>query len=753
MRALRWLVLGLVASWGCGSVDAIEPMPPWHHPAPIGDGGTPSAPLPEASVPIPTAPAPPTALDAKLVPAEGCDVTLAELRDAAAKLMDSAVDTAFRTYAATCFPDSFIMYPTINGGGGMVVVNPPDPSRPVEYTGTNNQVSDVDEPDFIKTDGKYFYVATPTGLKILSAWPAEQATILSSTIVAGTPFALFVSGSRLVLYARRYPGVTGIYAQALVSYIGSPCTYGYDCEVNGDGSQTSMFVFDVADPARPLLLRRIDSTGAFLAARRIGTAVHTLLYDGARLPSVSVLPEPLAAFDPKQPKERACNPDLNYAAIEALFADLHDRNRAIIAALPAEALLPALADTKAAGIVAPCDHVMKYQTPVELQRGFTTASTALNLLSLASVDMAADGAVALTAIESPPGFAYASANAFYVGVSARAPGNQYNVQYETLLHKMTLDGAASRYAASGVVSGKILNQFAMDEQQGYLRVAGSTAQVPSYTAQTVVSVVAEQDGGLGVAGSIGGIAPGEDVRSVRFDGDRGYVVTFKKTDPLFVLDMSDPKRPSVLGELKVPGFSTYIHKIDATHLLTLGYDAVDQGDFAWFSGIRLQIVDVTNLAAPKLLAADVIGTRGSSSEALTNHLAFTYLASQGVLTLPMTICEGSDAGGVYGDQMTFSGLVVYRATAAGVLAQLGRIAHEPLASDEPTDAYARCFTWWTDAHSAVKRSFIMDDYVYSVSEEIILASRLADLAHPVRSVSLSGQPTAPDAGVGDAGAD
>jgi len=152
------------------------------------------------------------------------------------------------------------------------------------------------------------------------------------------------------------------------------------------------------------------------------------------------------------------------------------------------------------------------------------------------------------------------------------------------------------------------------------------------------------------------IAPTEDIRSVRFDGDRGFIVTFKKTDPLFVLDLSDPRAPAMMGELKIPGFSTYMHMMDPTHLLTIGYDADDQGDFAWFAGVRLQIFDVTNMADPKLLHYHVIGTRGSSSEALTNQLAFTYFNN--MLSLPMTICEGG-SGGSYGTNMTFNGLIVY----------------------------------------------------------------------------------------------
>jgi hypothetical protein len=224
------------------------------------------------------------------------------------------------------------------------------------------------------------------------------------------------------------------------------------------------------------------------------------------------------------------------------------------------------------------------------------------------------------------------------------------------------------------------------------------------------------------------LAPTEDIRSVRFDGDKGYVVTFKKTDPLFVIDLAQPTRPRVLGELKIPGFSTYMHKMDETHLLTIGYDADDQGDFAWFAGVALQIFDVTNPTDPKLQFKHVIGTRGSSSEALTNHLAFTYYAPKDLLALPMTVCEGG-SGGMHADTMTFSGLMVFDATVEEGFSLKGQVAFPP-------SEWATCGNWWTDASSQVKRSLVIDDFVYSLSDKLLKVNALADLGKDLASVAL-----------------
>jgi hypothetical protein len=237
-----------------------------------------------------------------------------------------------------------------------------------------------------------------------------------------------------------------------------------------------------------------------------------------------------------------------------------------------------------------------------------------------------------------------------------------------------------------------------------------------------------------VAGEIDHIAPTEDIRSVRFNQDTVFIVTFKKTDPLFAFDFSDPEKPVLKGELKIPGYSTYMHLMDETHLLTIGYDADDQGDFAWFQGIMLQIFDISDLTQLELVHKEVIGTRGSTSEAATNHLAFNYFGPKNLLALPMVVCEGNSGGGSYGDMMTFSGLMVYRVTADDGFDYLGGISHEEPETEE--NYYGACNNWWTSSNSIVKRSIIMEDFVYSVALDAINVAHTGSLNDIISSVKL-----------------
>jgi uncharacterized secreted protein with C-terminal beta-propeller domain len=223
------------------------------------------------------------------------------------------------------------------------------------------------------------------------------------------------------------------------------------------------------------------------------------------------------------------------------------------------------------------------------------------------------------------------------------------------------------------------------------------------------------------------IAPAEDIRAVRFDGDRGYVVTFKKTDPLFVLDLRQPAHPEIMGELKIPGFSTYLHRIDPSHLLSIGFDANDHDAFAYFDGLILQLFDVTRPTEPVLLYKEKIGTRGSSSAAITDHLAFNYFDDRKLLAIPMTICEGG-GDGTFGDRLAFSGLLVYDVTVEHGFRRLGGVDHGTQG--------ASCQTWWSHASSQVKRSIFMDDLVFSIASDRMKIQRMSHLGSDLAAITL-----------------
>lgn len=564
-------------------------------------------------------------------------------------------------------------------------------------SGTNTQVAGVDEADIVKNDGRYVYVAMNGALRIIEAL---RPRVLSETKLPGSVREMFVEGDRAVVYVAH--GGTGA----------KRCTYGYDCQFAGDGSRTEILVLDVRDRTAPRIVREIGLSGSLMAARRIGRAVHTVVSDlDAPGPGYSVWPADLPGCGARGSDARTA------------FKKLEVEN---IRKIGASTSLPVMRDL---GVEKPlCDHLL--ETPQGDGQAYTT---------VVSFDMTSDGTPAqTTTLMSRPGAVFASSSGLYVATvhdrANAAGGRWYSFHASSSevsdIHKFRIGESLrdTRYVGSGTVPGHVLNQFSMDEYYGYLRIATTQGRVPDPKVQSSVSVLAEGAGGnLVRVGAVEGLAPGEDIRAVRFDDDRGYVVTFKKTDPLFVLDLYHPARPAVLGELKIPGFSTYMHRIDPDHLLSIGFDANDHGDFAYFDGVILQLFDVSVPTEPRLLHKEKIGTRGSSSEAATNHLAFNYFAEKNLLAIPMTVCEGG-GDGRNGNQLAFSGLLVYDVSLKSGFSRLGGVNHGTVGQS--------CGTWWSNATSQVKRSIFLDDLVYSIATDRLKVQRMSHFGEDVANIAL-----------------
>jgi hypothetical protein len=452
-----------------------------------------------------------------------------------------------------------------------------------------------------------------------------------------------------------------------------------------------------------------------VASRRIGANVYTVVHDAGATEVPGVIYTIVAK---------------SYEDMEAQYAQLLAANDAKIDASPDDFFLPWLTMSKpgdSATPVAPCQYALATQYA---QGG--------SFVSVNTFDLTTLGAPTRTLLASNAGYVYASATSLYLAVD-RLPEQTYGAAYyysshqasDSFVHKFKLDGTDTSYAGSVTLPGHILNQFAMDEYEGVLRVASTRGWAPSANVASYLTTYGVEAGKLTQLGQVGGIAPQEDIRSVRFDGERGYVVTFKEIDPLFVFDLVDARNPTLMGELLIPGFSTYMHPLDKTHLLALGFTADDQGSFAYFSGIQIQIFDVSVLSSPKVLWKKEIGTRGSSSEALTNHLAFNYFAPKKMLALPLTVCEAGDNGS-FGTNMTFAGLMAFDISLETGIAEHGRL---PFAA--PTSG-ADCSQWWTNSKSLVKRSIFMDDFICGLSDAQLQVAALAAMNNVLASVSLAG---------------
>lgn len=306
---------------------------------------------------------------------------------------------------------------------------------------------------------------------------------------------------------------------------------------------------------------------------------------------------------------------------------------------------------------------------------------------------------------------YMSNKAMYVALENR----YYTGKRELNIARFSINGAKIGYAGSGEITGYLNDQFSMDEYNGYLRVA-STVWDNKHENNLYVL-----DDNMQVCGSVLGFAPGETIYSVRFMGSRGYVVTFKQIDPLFVFDLSDPANPRITGELKVPGFSSYLHPVSEDVILGVGYDVKDvyvkddAGNEVIISqqtgGIKLSLFDVSDMGKPKEIDTLVIGERGYS-ELLSNHKAAMFKADDSLLAFPMELYSYS-----YTNHWSGALVVSYLDNR---LAELGRIAAEEENYDEKYYYYfGQRLVYIGDtlyyAQGSVIRSFDLDTLVLKQS--------------------------------------
>ncbi len=228
---------------------------------------------------------------------------------------------------------------------------------------------------------------------------------------------------------------------------------------------------------------------------------------------------------------------------------------------------------------------------------------------------------------------YASATALYLASSEYPMFFDYtHAKEQQMIYKFAL-GSSIAYEGRGFVEGWMLNQFSMSEKDGYLRVATTVGQ-SWWNRQTnnTVYILKDVNETLQIEGMLSGLGKeGETIHAVRFMGDRGFVVTFEQTDPLYTLDLSDPENPKKIGELSIPGFSRYLHVVDANRLLSIGRNADVSGRQ---QELQVQLFDISDFANPRLVDKVQIGNKESYSEAEYNHKAFAYRASDLMFGLP-----------------------------------------------------------------------------------------------------------------------
>ena len=289
------------------------------------------------------------------------------------------------------------------------------------------------------------------------------------------------------------------------------------------------------------------------------------------------------------------------------------------------------------------------------------------------------------------------------------------------IHRIHIEGDEIEYAASGEVPGMVLNQFSMDEYDGYFRVATTTREGTSRNHIYILDMA------LNITGSLTDLAPGETIYSARFMGERGYLVTFKQVDPLFVIDLKDPYNPEELGYLKVTGYSDYLHPYDENHIIGIGKETTDAGEFAWYQGVKISLFDVTDVRNPREIDKYVIGHRGTDSPVLWDHKAFLFDKSRNLLVMPILVAEVDQSeypegvpSWAYGEPV-WQGAYAFNVSLDQGIQLKGRITHIEDPVDLEQDYY------WSYSPLSVERSLYIDDVLYTISDAKIKMNNLENL--------------------------
>ncbi|MCA9240011.1 MAG: beta-propeller domain-containing protein, partial [Planctomycetales bacterium] len=508
------------------------------------------------------------------------------------------------------------VYPAGGGGGGFGG-GPDDagtnPGSDRGHSETNVQVAGVDEGDIVEFDDDYVYTLTDQEVVIVDAWPADELSIASRIGIEGRTIAEFLHGDRLTVISETGGG-----------YLYDPWLGGGGAFDGGDAwwpyplesFSSIVTVLDVSDRSAPMVVQTTTMEGQYVDSRGVGDFVYVLVSNAE-----AVGPAPEVIDDDSNP-DTPGRYETEEEYVARVTADLGEF---------AEAALPNYSSYDSRGELV---RTGLLNMPEAIHQPLVPDAT--NLVSVVSFNVEGDepGLADSSAVYSTgAGAIFASLENFYVFDADHSP-EQGAI---TRVAKFDWDPGVGgvEFAAATTVAGSILNQFSADENGSYLRIATTVSNSGSgnWTGreENMLFVLTEDNGVFEYVGSLQNLALDETMRSVRFLGDRAFVSTFRDVDPLFALDLSDPTNPQSVGHITLPGFTSYMHLVDADHLLTVGRNTP-----VGFSGpTQVALFDISDLLQP-VRTAEYTFERFSTSEAETDHHAFGYFAEHGLLGMPVS---------------------------------------------------------------------------------------------------------------------
>lgn len=529
-----------------------------------------------------------------------------------------------------------------------------------DHSSTNNQVEGIDEGDIVQTDGDYLYSVSESRVMISDIRDPENMKLAAVLKLDGEtyPEELFLFGDTLIVISSRFSLMETEGDEEMESFM--PYS-GF----------TAVSLYDVTSPENPELIREFGNEGTFNNARLSNGILH---YVSNVFPNYWILEE---------------QPDIE--------------------------LRPRTFDSTQGGELEPLPYEDLTILPGTMEGSYSVI-TSISLEDPESNEISTKGFLGGNEqMYMNEQHLYLTASAFETAEGEFEDTTLWVPQQaDTEIFKFGLDGISVEFIASARVQGSLLNQFSMDEFQGHFRLATTegVAWAPASEPKNHLFILNEQ---LEQVGSVENLAPSERIYSVRFIGSKAYMVTFRETDPLFAIDVSDPAAPEVLGELKIPGFSNYLHPLDDEHLIGFGYDTkiepVKGGGEPRIvtGGMKISLFDVSDMGDPKETDTEIIGGPGTYSALQYDHKALFRHEARSLFGFPISIYTGDGTEYI---EFQAEGALIYSITPEGI--ELSADLTQP--SSQP----------YEDWNTSIQRMAYAEDALYTVANSEVRSYRLSD---------------------------
>ena len=559
-----------------------------------------------------------------------------------------------------------------------------------DYSTTNIQVENVDEADITKTDGDYIYSLSEENVIITDVRNPEKIEIASKISLYGSaPEDLLLCDGKLVV----------IYTETSNGRYGS--------------NNTVVTIYDITDKKDPYAVKTFTLYEPYYTCRCIGNNLYVISSGSLRMEN-----EEVSRYYTEDSKKKELPLDNMY-----YLKDVETDTQTLISKVDLSnlkqdiSLNSYLIDISNAYVSENSIYLLDYDYDYSYYDDIPPVWTVFGMA----------GAI------TP--FVYDNYDDYY-----QSYGRKSSSDYHTVIYKFDiLNDGSIKYSNKAKVDGQTINQYSLDEYEGNLRVA-------LYDTKTGSRVVVF-DKNMKQIGESDCVAVGEKMYSSRFIGNKLYFVTFRTMDPLFVVDLSDPTNPDVLGELKIPGYSTYLHPYDENHIIGIGMETeeiVRRGSdgrvlstTSSITGMKMAIFDVSNVSRPKELSHIVIGDRRTTSAILTNPKALLFSKEKELIAIPVNNYE-TDFEVTYSDNTSSvvssytnssksyvsEGYLVYKINLTDGFNLKGLITHE----NNKTS-----YSYYTN--SRLLRGLYIDNNLYTVSETAVKVNKLDDLA-PVSELKI-----------------